>query len=390
MIDNNEYNFEEKVDRKNTNCAKWDGLDKYFGYEDLNPLWVADMDFKTPSFINDAIIKAANNSIYGYSIVSDELLNSIVSWQKNQHNWEINKEEIFMTNGVVPSYSACIEAFSDIGDEVIVQTPIYPPLYKCVTQNNRKVVVNELKNDNGYYSMDFEDLKSKITNKTKILALCSPHNPVGRVWNKEELKQLAQICIDNNIIIIADEIHSDITFKKFTPIASINEEIANQTLTLNSAGKTFNIAGLNTSYAISKNLSILGKFKKEAIKREINSVNFFGLIATQAAYENGANFVKQLNEYLKLNIEFAKNYLEKNNSKIKFYIPEATYLLWLDFKNTNLSHNEIKNKLLTKAKVALNDGVSFGSNGNNHFRLNVAVNQNALEIALNQMLKEFK
>lgn len=390
MIDNNEYNFEEKVDRKNTNCAKWDGLDKYFGYEDLNPLWVADMDFKTPSFINDAIIKAANNSIYGYSIVSDELLNSIVSWQKNQHNWEINKEEIFMTNGVVPSYSACIEAFSDIGDEVIVQTPIYPPLYKCVTQNNRKVVVNELKNDNGYYSMDFEDLKSKITNKTKILALCSPHNPVGRVWNKEELKQLAQICIDNNIIIIADEIHSDITFKKFTPIASINEEIANQTLTLNSAGKTFNIAGLNTSYAISKNLSILGKFKKEAIKREINSVNFFGLIATQAAYENGANFVKQLNEYLKLNIEFAKNYLEKNNSKINFYIPEATYLLWLDFKNTNLSHNEIKNKLLTKAKVALNDGVSFGSNGNKYFRLNVAVNQNALEIALNQMLKEFK
>lgn len=390
MIDNNEYNFEEKVDRKNTNCAKWDGLNKYFGYEDLNPLWVADMDFKTPSFINDAIIKAANNSIYGYSIVSDELLNSIVSWQRNQHNWEINKEEIFMTNGVVPSYSACIEAFSDIGDEVIVQTPIYPPLYKCVTQNNRKIVVNELKNDNGYYSMDFEDLKSKITNKTKILALCSPHNPVGRVWDEEELKQLAQICIDNNIIIIADEIHSDITFKKFTPIASINEEIANQTLTLNSAGKTFNIAGLNTSYAISKNLSILGKFKKEAIKREINSVNFFGLIATQAAYENGADFVKQLNEYLKLNIEFAKNYLEKNNSKINFYIPEATYLLWLDFKNTNLSHNEIKNKLLTKAKVALNDGVSFGSNGNKYFRLNVAVNQNALEIALNQILKEFK
>ena len=390
MLNNVEYNFDEEINRKNTNCAKYDGLKKYFGYEDLNPLWVADMDFKTPAFINDAIINAAKNSLYGYSIDSDEIYQSIINWQNTQHNWQINKEDIYMINGVVPAYSACIEAFSEENDEVIVQTPIYPPLFKCVNLNNRKVVVNELKKDeNGYYTMDLEDLESKITPKTKILALCSPHNPVGRVWSKNELEKLANICIKHNIIIVSDEIHSDITFKKFTPLASISKEIANQTITLNSAGKTFNIAGLNSAYAISKNQDLLNKFKKIAQKREIQSINFFGYIATKAAYDNGALFVEELKKYLLSNIEFTKNYFEKNDIKINFFQPEATYLLWLDFSKYNLSHNEIKNMLLTKSKIALNDGVSFGSNGNKYFRLNVALSQNALEIALNQLSKEF-
>ena len=390
MLDNIEYNFDEEINRKNTNCAKYDGLKKYFGYTDLNPLWVADMDFKTPSFINDAIINAAKNSLYGYSIDSDEIYQSIINWQNTQHSWQINKEDIYMINGVVPAYSACIEAFSEKNDEVIVQTPIYPPLFKCVNANNRKVVVNELKKDeNGYYTMDLEDLESKITPKTKILALCSPHNPVGRVWSKDELEKLANICIKHNIIIVSDEIHSDITFKKFTPLASISQKIANQTITLNSAGKTFNIAGLNSAYAISKNQDLLNKFKKIAQKREIQSINFFGYIATKAAYDNGAIFVEELKKYLLSNIEFTKNYFEKNSIKINFFQPEATYLLWLDFSSFNLSHNEIKNKLLIGAKLALNDGVSFGSNGNEYFRLNLALSQKALEIALNQLSKEF-
>jgi cystathionine beta-lyase len=390
MVNNVEYNFDEEINRKNTNCAKYDGLKRYFGYTDLNPLWVADMDFKTPSFINDAIIEAAKNSLYGYSIDSDEVYESIINWQKNQHQWNINKENIYMINGVVPAYSACIEAFSDIGDEVIVQTPIYPPLFKCVTANDRVVVINELKKDeNGYYTMDLEDLESKITPKTKILALCSPHNPVGRVWSKEELEKVAEICIKHNIIIVSDEIHSDITFKKFIPLASISQKIANQTITLNSAGKTFNIAGLNSAYAISKNQDILNNFKRIAQKREINSINFFGYIATRAAYENGAEFVEELKKYILSNIEFTKNYFENNNIKINFQIPEATYLLWLDFKQLNLSHNEIKNILLTKAKIALNDGVSFGSNGDNYFRLNLALTQKALEIALSKLCEEF-
>ncbi|KLD98208.1 MalY/PatB family protein [Aliarcobacter butzleri] len=384
------YNFDEQINRKNTNCAKYDGLKKYFGYEDLNPLWVADMDFKTPSFINDAIIKAASNSLYGYSVDTPELYASIINWQKNEHDWEIEQKDIFMINGVVPAYSACIEAFSEIGDEVIVQTPIYPPLFKCVTTNERKLVINELKKDeNGYYTMDLEDLEKKITSKTKILALCSPHNPVGRVWSKEELEKLANICIKHNITIVSDEIHSDITFKKFTPLASISKEIANQTITLNSAGKTFNIAGLNCAYAISKNAEILEKFKKVAIKREINSINFFGYVSTRAAYENGSAFVKELKAYLMNNIIFTKEFFEKNSLNIDFFIPEATYLLWLDFSKTGLSHLEIKNILLTKSKIALNDGVSFGSNGNKYFRLNTALSKKALNIALNQFVKNF-
>lgn len=384
------YNFDEETNRKNTNCAKYDGLKKYFGYEDLNPLWVADMDFKTPSFINDAIIKAASNSLYGYSVDTPELYASIINWQKNEHDWEIEQKDIFMINGVVPAYSACIEAFSEIGDEVIVQTPIYPPLFKCVTANERKLVINELKKDeNGYYTMDLEDLEKKITSKTKILALCSPHNPVGRVWSKEELEKLANICIKHNITIVSDEIHSDITFKKFTPLASISKEIANQTITLNSAGKTFNIAGLNCAYAVSKNAEILEKFKKVAIKREINSINFFGYVSTKAAYENGSAFVKELKAYLMNNIIFTKEFFEKNSLNIDFFIPEATYLLWLDFSKTGLSHLEIKNILLTKSKIALNDGVSFGSNGNKYFRLNTALSKKALNIALNQFVKNF-
>lgn len=384
------YNFDEKTNRKNTNCAKYDGLKKYFGYEDLNPLWVADMDFKTPSFINDAIVKAASNSLYGYSVDTPELYASIINWQKNEHDWEIEQKNIFMINGVVPAFSACIEAFSEIGDEVIVQTPIYPPLFKCVTANERKLVINELKKDeNGYYTMDLEDLEKKITSKTKILVLCSPHNPVGRVWSKEELEKLANICIKHNITIVSDEIHSDITFKKFTPLASISKEIANQTITLNSAGKTFNIAGLNCAYAISKNAEVLEKFKKVAIKREINSINFFGYVSTRAAYENGSAFVKELKAYLMNNIIFTKDFFEKNSLNIDFFIPEATYLLWLDFSKTGLSHLEIKNILLTKSKIALNDGVSFGSNGNKYFRLNTALSKKALNIALNQFVKNF-
>lgn len=390
MLNKNKYNFDEKINRKGTNCAKYDGLKRYFGYEDLNPLWVADMDFKTPSFINDEIIKAAENSTYGYSIDSDALYQSIISWQDKRHNWKIQQEDIYMINGVVPAYSACIEAYSDINDEVIVQTPVYPPLFKCIKANNRKVVINELKEENGYYTMDLKDLKSKITDKTKILCLCSPHNPVGRVWDKEELEELAEICIENNIMIVSDEIHSDVTFKKFTPLASISEKIANITITLNSAGKTFNIAGLNCAYAISKNKKILDKFKIIAQKREIHSINFFGYISTKAAYEDGAEFVDELKKYLQENILFTKSYLLKNCPNITFMLPEATYLLWLNFKMTSLKHEEIKNRLLTKSKVALNDGVSFSSNAKSYFRLNVALSKDALEEALADISKSFQ
>lgn len=383
------YNFDEIINRKNTDCLKYDALPKYFGIDDAQPLWVADMDFKAPPFINEAIMNRAMHGIYGYAKATPELLDSISAWMKNRHGWNIKNEWISLANGVVPAYSAALEAFSDIGDEVIVQSPVYYPLFKSVQHNKRTLVHNPLKEVNGIHKMDLEDLKSKITPKTKILTLCSPHNPVGRVWDKEELEALAAICIENNITIISDEIHADLVFKKFTPLASISPAISNITITLNAAGKTFNVAGLNCSYAICENATMLKRYNEVITKREINSINVFGFVALQSAYENGAKWLGELVEYLQGNIDFVDSFLKENNSKITFKKPEATYLLWFSFKNYNTSHKEVKNKLLKEAKVALNDGLTFGKEGDCYFRLNVALPRTELETAMRKIVTVF-
>ena len=383
------YNFDEEVDRKNTSCAKYDALDSYFGHDDLQPLWVADMDFKTPDVINNAIINRAKHGIYGYAKANSKTYSLVQKWMKQRHNWDIDTSSITFINGVVPAYSAAIEAFTNEGDEIIVQTPVYFPLFKSVKENNRVLVKNPLKEKDGYYTMDLEDLKSKITPKTKLLTLCSPHNPVGRVWNKEELEELAKICIENSIIIISDEIHADLVFKKFTALASISKEISNITLTLNSPGKTFNIAGLNCAYAISENKEILKKFQQEATKREINSINVFGYTALEAAYEFGEDWLEELLFYLKNNINFTDEYLKNNHSKIEFIKPEATYLLWLSFKKYSNSHEKVKQKLLKESKLALNDGTSFGTEGKGFFRLNCALPKTNLEKALSKIVTNF-
>ncbi len=383
------YNFDEQINRKNTSCLKYDALEKYFGYEDLQALWVADMDFKTPKVINDEIIKRAKYGLYGYAIPTEKTFNLVKQWMKNRHDWDIDTSWISFANGVVPAYSSAIEAFSQIGDEIIVQTPLYPPLFNSIKANNRVLITNPLKQKDGYYTMDLEDLKSKITSKTKILTLCSPHNPVGRVWTKEELEELAKICIENNITIICDEIHADLTFKKFTPLASISKEISNITVTLNSPGKTFNIAGLNCGYAISENKELFKKFEKVLKRREITSVNIFGLIALEAAYEYGKEWLEELLKYLKQNIDFVKQYLNENHSKIIFKEPEATYLLWLSFKDFTISHMKVKQKLLEESKVALNDGLSFGADGKGYFRLNCALPKANLEKALCKIVTYF-
>lgn len=381
------YNFDENINRKNSSCVKYDALEKYFGHEDLQPLWVADMDFKTPEVINNAILKRANQGVYGYPIPTQKTYNLVKKWMK-RHDWEIDTSWISFVNGVVPAYSAALEAFSNEGDEIIVQTPVYYPLFHSIKANNRVLVKNPLKEKDGYYSMDLDDLKTKITSKTKILVLCSPHNPVGRVWEKDELKALAQICLENNIMIISDEIHADLVFKKFTALASISKDISNITLTLNSPGKTFNIAGLNCAYVISENKEILEKFETVVKKREINGINVFGFTALEAAYEKGEKWLEELLIYLRSNIEFTKEFLE-NNSKINFISPEATYLLWLSFNNYTTTHDKVKKKLLEESKVALNDGTSFGLEGKGFFRLNCALPKANLEKALSKIVTHF-
>ncbi|WP_428025262.1 MalY/PatB family protein [Arcobacter sp.] len=381
--------FDEIIDRKNTSCSKYDDLEHYFGKAELNPYWVADMDFEIPPFLQEAIQKRASHNIFGYGKQNKEIYSAIKSWMKNQHSWEIETSWISLCNGVVPAYSACIEAFSNRGDEVIVQTPVYFPLFQYIKSNNRKLLTNPLKENNGYYTMDLEHLKSIITPKTKILVLCSPHNPVGRVWSKKELEELANICIEKNITIISDEIHADLVFKKFTPLASINENVANITVTLNSAGKTFNIAGLNASYCITSNQKLKVNLDKIIKKRVINSINVFGLIAMQCAYENGNEWLNNLNNYLISNINHAIELLHKH-TKIKVCKPEATYLLWLDFSLYNLEHEKIKKILIEDCNIALNDGITFGENGKYHFRLNTATSKSYLNIGLNNIINNFK
>lgn len=381
--------FDKVINRKGTSCSKYDDLKHYFGVDDLDPLWVADMDFEIPPFLQKAIQERASHNIFGYGMQNSEIFENIKKWMKSQHNWDIDTENISLCNGVVPAYSACIEAFSNINDEVIVQTPVYFPLFQCVNSNQRKLLVNPLKEENGYYTMDLEHLKSIITPKTKILALCSPHNPVGRVWDKKELEDLAKICIENNITIISDEIHADLVFKKFTPMASISQSISDITVTLNSPGKTFNIAGLNVSYCITTNKKLKLSLDKIIKKRVINSINVFGLIAMNVAYAHGNQWLQDLRSYLYKNVEFTIEYLESKSS-ISIFKPEATYLLWLDFSKINLSHEQIKDILLKNAKVALNDGLSFGKNGDLHFRLNCAKPQNKLKESLDKIINSIK
>ncbi len=379
------YNFDEFIERVGSNCSKYDGLKRYFGKKDLFPLWVADMDFKTPDFVVKAIKERVSHEIFGYSEIKDSLYLSIVEWYKKYYNWSINSKDILFSSGVVTSLSASIEAFTNIGDKVIIQTPVYFPFYTTIKNSSRVIVENPLKEVNGKYFIDFDDLERKIDKDCKLLFLCSPHNPIGRVWSREELIKLGDICLKNSIIIISDEIHSDLVFTKHIPIASISKELSNITLTLNSASKTFNVAALKTSYIISENRVLLDKFKKISKIWKFGG-SPIGFIALESAYKNGSEWLEELVEYIEENIDFAIEYFHKYIPKIKIFKPEGTYLLWIDFRELEIDHLDIKNILLNNAKVALNDGISFGKAGEGFFRLNVALPKYRLKIALKQII----
>jgi len=382
--------FDEVIERKDTDCIKYDAVKRYFKKDDVQPLWVADMDFKTPKFIVDAIQNKVSQELFGYPEPNISLFNSIQNWMTKRHQWDIETKDILLVAGVVAGLSAAIEAFTEENDEIIVQTPVYYPFFSVIKNNNRKLIENPLHNENNHYTMDLEDFKAKITSRTKILILCSPHNPVGRVWDKEELKEIASICLKNNIKIISDEIHSDLVYKKFTPMASISKEISEITLTLNSPSKTFNLAGLNSSYAICSNRIMYNQFKKILTKREIGSLNIFGIVAMQTAYELGETWVEKLLVYLNANIQFLEDFFKSHDMAIDFMKPESTYLIWLNFKGYNSTHEEIQSGLLDNAKVALNDGLSFGSNGNLYFRINIALPKKELESALMKIYLNLK
>jgi len=381
------YNFDQAIDRTTTNSVKYNLRKVYFGKADVIPLWVADMDFATPECIRKAVAERAKHEIYGYSLKPDGYNTSIQKWLSKNHAWDIPKSSISFSPGVVPGLVLSIFALTNPGDKIIVQTPVYFPFFISIEENEREMLINPLKETAGYYEMDFEDLKSKIDSKTKMILLSSPHNPVGRVWKKEELEELVEICVANDIIIVSDEIHADLVFAphKHIPIASISEKAKQQTITFMAPSKTFNIAGLSTSFVIIENENLRKKYNAILNSFHLFQGNLFGNVATEAAYNKGKDWLEQMLEYTEGNIDFVSSFFKKNIPQIHFLKPEGTYLLWIDFRALKMNDKDLKEFLVHKAGIGLNSGNIFGENGSGFMRMNVACPRALLEKALLQL-----
>jgi len=384
------YNFDKIINRKSTANIKYDLRNKIFGKSDIIPMWVADMDFETPSFITEAIIKRAQHSIYGYSFRTQSYYESISNWVQKRHNWDINTRWIVFSPGVVPALNFSTLAYTNIGDSIIVQPPVYFPFFSAVTDNKRIRLNNKLLLSNDKYIIDFDDFEQKAK-QAKMFFLASPHNPVGRVWTLEELTKLGEICVRNNVIIISDEIHSDIILPgyKHIPIASISDEIADITVTCIAPSKTFNIAGMATSSVIISNKGLRNKFEKIINRYHLSNGNIFGAIASEAGYTYGANWVDELNKYIQNNFEVVRLALKNSNSKIKLLKAESTYLGWLDFSDTGLKDKQIKDMLINIAKVGLSPGNIFGSGGEGFQRINLATPRSVVSAAIKNITNTF-
>jgi len=315
------YNFDELLNRENTGSLKYDLRNKIFGKSDVIPMWVADMDFRTPYFIVDALKKCTDNQIFGYFLFDKSYYESIINWIKRHHQWEIKQDWISFSPGVVPSLSLLVLAFTQPGDKIIIQPPVYPPFFFTIKDNNRQVVENPLLLENGRFKMDFGNLEDKLKD-AKMLILSNLHNPGGTVWKKEELKKLGELCLKHKVLVVTDEIHSDLVFKpnKFVPLASISEEIANITIALMAPSKTFNMAGLSSSSVIISNPKLKARFDEIMHTIHVGLGNMFGIAATEAAYNNGDEWLKQLLNYIAGNIDFVEKFLPELCSFILFSI----------------------------------------------------------------------
>jgi cystathionine beta-lyase len=381
------YNFDKIIDRRNTECIKWDMLEEVFGDKDVMPMWVADMDFEVAKPISDAIKKRVEHSIYGYSTKGSGYYDAIINWMKKRHNWDVKKEWISYTPGIVPALSYIVRTFAQPGDEVIIQTPVYHPFYSAIKNNGYIIVKNPLQYKDGSYKMDLEDLKKKITPRTRILILCNPHNPVGRVWTKEELSELGQICIKNNILIVSDEIHFDLIYKNnhHTVFAAISEEFAQSSIICSAPSKTFNLAGIQVSNVIIPNERLRRQFKITLENYAVSEVNTFVSTALVAAYNEGEEWLVQLLEYLEANLNFLMNFFEERIPKIKVVKPQGTYLVWLDCSALNMTSQELNEFFIKKAKVGFNDGIMFGEEGQQFQRVNIACQRSILREALERV-----
>jgi len=379
--------FDQIIDRQHTGSIKWDFNRRIFGREDILPLWVADMDFQAPEAVVEALVNRARHGIYGYSNGMEGYNKAIVDWMQKRHGWEIQEDWIAFSPGVVPALNELVRSLTEPGEKILIQSPVYPPFFQAIKNHGREVVNSELTLDNGRYTMDFVDLEEKFASGVKMMILCNPHNPVGRVWERGELERLGQLCLAHDVLVISDEIHCDLIYEGYQhiPFASLSPELAAQSIVCTAPSKTFNLAGLQTSNLIIPNAQLRQAFQASLNLTGIHNPNLFGITALEAAYQHGWDWLEQLMRYLKGNVEFLMSFLEQNIPQIQAIQPEGTYLIWLDFRALGMEPKALHQFLIHKAGVGLNAGYLFGPGGEGFERLNLGCPRSVLEEGLQRI-----
>lgn len=388
------YNFNEKIDRSENHSAKWAEMEMKFGRKDLTPMWVADMDIKAAPEIVEAMKKKVEQEIFGYVYRPDSYYESAANWLKKRFGYEISPSTLIHSPGVVPSMSILVKMLTKETDRILIQSPVYPPFAAAVKDNGRKLIENNLiKDEKGYYTIDFEDLENKLAlEDVTLFILCNPHNPVGRVWRREELEKMGELCKKHNVRILADEIWRDLIMPgyKHIPMASINKEIEDITITLFSPTKSFNLAGLQASFATFSRAEERKEFDDILGQMDVKRNNPFSLVAFETAYERCENWLEQLIEHIDGNMQYVIDFINERLPMVKTVKPEGTYLMWLDFNNIGIAQDKIQEFLINEAKVAMNDGGTFGENGKGFARMNVACPRYMVEEAMEQIEKAIK
>ena len=382
--------FDKITDRRNTNCLKYDFAVKRGMPEDVLPLWVADMDFQTSSYVQDALIKQAQHGIFGYSDGQESYFEAVKGWLKKHHDWEVQEKWLVKTPGIVMALALSVKAYTDPGDAVLIQSPVYYPFSEVISDNGRKIVSSDLfLGEDNRYHIDFADFEKKIAEEeVKLFFLCNPHNPVGRVWTKEELETIGDICCRHHVIVVSDEIHADFVFQgKHQVFANLKKEYEEWTITCTSPGKTFNLAGLQTSNIFIPNQKLKNAFKKQLVAAGYSQLNAAGLVACEAAYRDGEEWYQAMKKYVAGNIAFTKEFVEKNLPGVNMVEHEGTYLIWLDFNGLGLCAQELEDLIVHKAKLWLDSGRIFGKCGRGFQRINVACPRSTLKEALERIAK---
>jgi len=377
--------FDEVVDMTGTGSVKWELAPQIFGVDGITPMWIADMDFRGPEAVVEALKRRAEIGVYGYTGKPDYLYEAVGGWLERRHGWRVEKDWICYSPGVAAALNACVLTLTEPGDRVVIQPPVYPPFFQTVKENGRELVLNPLRLMDGKYRMDLDDLRVKIRESgAKMLILCSPHNPVGRVWSKDELERLAQICDEHGIIVVSDEIHADLVLRPHKHISLVQAapRLENRAIVCMAPTKTFNMGGLAISFTIIPNPQLRESFLEYLKKAHLTAVNPFSLTAADAAYRHGDEWLDRVLDYIKANFEHLADFIHRRLPELKVNVPEGTYLAWIDCRGLGLEPDDLQRFMLKEARVALNVGSTFGDEGAGFMRMNMAAPRSVLDEAL--------